>query len=255
MGTAVLLTLSVGAWSTLLFECRSKLATYSVTIGFVIVVYAVYLTGSRLGMLSMTSAAVVTAYWWVKLGRPQIQIQPVLRSLFICLAVIGLLTAANSSVRQTFITSTDRAANTIPSLIKGTPDPSFAARLAEYEGVELNLLGNPAQRNTEWTSEFLIVLTRFGILGLLLSWQIWTMLFTRAAKAAAGATDRPSRYLGVMASAAVVSGVVSALGAGSLLEPSRMILIVATVGLVPVVRMIAQDSAVLERLETLQPEK
>ena len=193
-------------------------------------------------MLATGSVQIVAVKWWVRFNRPPVDIRTGAWALLGFIALLGLLTVGNSAFRQTLATSTSRTVDTIPNLIKGTPDPSFASRLAEYEGVELNALGNPAKRNTEWTSEFLILLTRFGIFGLLLSWQIWMMLFTRATRAANSAQDRAERLLGVMGSMAVVAGMVSAFGAGSILEPSRMVIIVATVALVPVVKMYALRS-------------
>ncbi len=255
VGTSVLLSLSIGAWFALLIEYRRAERSFAIFAGLLVVMFAIFLTGSRLGMLATFSGVALAVVWWFRMGRPGFLFGGLGRVALVLGIFTAIALAANPSLRQVAITSDTRVVQTVPNLIKGTPDPSFAQRLAEYKGVEINPVGNPGERNTQWTGEPLVLLTRFGIPGLLLVWQIWVMLFTRANRAADSAPSVSGRLFGLAASIGVLAAVVVGLGTRSILEPSQIVPVLALAALAPVVQMVPGVSRAYSFTGTVQPER
>ncbi len=255
VGTGALLSLSIGAWFALLIEYRKAERSFAIFAGLLVVMFAIFLTGSRLGMLASLSGVALAVVWWFRMGRPGFLFGALGRVALVVGILTAIALAASPSLRQVASTSDTRVVQTIPNLIKGTPDPSFAQRLSEYKGVEINPLGNPAGRDTQWTGEPLVLLTRFGIPGLLLVWQIWLMLFARANRAADSSPSMSGRLFGLAASIGVLAAVVVGLGTKSILEPSQMVPVIALAALAPAVQMVPGVSRAYLATGTVQPER
>ncbi len=255
VGTGALLSLSMGVWFALLIEYRKAERSFAIFAGLLVVLFAIFLTGSRLGMLATFAGVVLAAVWWFRMGRPGLLFGALGRVALVMGIFTAIALAVNPSIRQVAGTSDTRVVQTVPNLIKGTPDPSFAQRLSEYRGVEINPLGNPGGRDTQWTGEPLVLLTRFGIPGLLLVWQIWLMLFTRANRAADSAPSVSGRLFGLAASIGVLAAVVVGLGTKSILEPSQMVPVIALASLAPAVQMVPGASRAYLAAGTVQPER
>jgi hypothetical protein len=124
-------------------------------------------------------------------------------------------------------------------LLRGQPDPSFRDRIDEYAQLDLGSFRLTGARDTEWTSEYVVLIYRFGLAGFLLVWQIWIMLLVRSVRASSRAISESDRLLGIVAVVAVLSVVIAAIGTHSILDPSRMTLVLIAVGLTPALGSLA----------------
>ena len=231
IGTATLLALSIGSWLLLLITTKGPGAVRVHAFWLLVVLLAIFLTGSRLGMLSATLVTVIGAGWVVssssgrQLLRPAIPVVAVFATLFI------LVAALNPAFGRTVSVSAVRVTSTLPSLIRGYPDPSLRARLTEYRKFEQLGFGFGAERDTELTSEYLILLHRFGPAGFLAAWLAWGLLIAGIVRPAFTGPDRTGRILAAAALLSVTAAIVSATGIQTILEPSRMTVILALVGI------------------------
>ncbi|MCH7983490.1 MAG: hypothetical protein IIC28_05920, partial [Chloroflexi bacterium] len=110
IGTATLLALSIGSWLLLLITTKGPGAVRVHAFWLLVVLLAIFLTGSRLGMLSATVVTVIGAGWVVssssgrQLLRPAIPVVAVFATLFILVAALNPAfgrTVSVSAVRVT----------------------------------------------------------------------------------------------------------------------------------------------------------
>ena len=237
--SAALLTTSFGAWTVLLVKSRTVRMSAIVATGTGFVLIALYLTGSRLG-IAIAVPLLIMGYFWIKLARND---RPLLRTVTVTLALtvllVTVLTVANDSFGNTIRNTNARVVNAVPNLVRGQPDPSFEDRINEYAQLDLGSFKLTGVRDTEWTSEYVVLIYRFGLAGFLLVWLIWAVLLLRGIRASSRAVSEPDRLLGIVASVAVLSTVVAAIGTHSFLDPSRMTLVLIAVGLTPVLSALA----------------
>ena len=239
VATAALLSLSVGAWCALLFACRGKLANVALASGLAIVLTAIFLTGSRMGMLTALLGLGLVAVWWLKLGKPPVRMNVVGISVLACASLLWVSAAISPDFNRTFQTSTDRILTTIPGLINRTPDPSIAERLEEYDTLEFSYFGDPTNRNNGSISEYVAFLRRFGMVGLMVVMSLWLILINRVARAAAFAADPRDRLIGMMSSIAVMSAFLSGIGVQSLLSPPTIAVVFSVAGVAAVIPLSA----------------
>ena len=237
--SAALLVMSFGAWFVLLIKSDSLRRSILAATGTSLILIAIYLTGSRLG-IAIAVPVLLMGIVWFKAARSD---RPLLRTFavtlaFALLAVIGI-TLTNSSFGETVRTTNARVTSTIPNLLRGQPDPSFRDRIDEYAQLDLGSFRVTGVRNTEWTSEYIVLIYRFGLAGFLLVWQFWIMILIRSVRASSQAIMKSDRMLGVVAVIAVLSTVVAAIGTHSILDPSRMTLVLIAVGLTPALGALA----------------
>ena len=91
-------------------------------------------------------------------------------------------------------------------------------------------------RSSEWESEYVVLLYRFGPAGFLLLWLLWSQLLVRSVLALSFAANEPDRMIGIVALVAVTSTVVTAMGTQALMDPSRMTIVILLVaGMIPAI--------------------
>jgi hypothetical protein len=233
INTAVLLAMSLGAWFAFLAASNSRKSTIVAVAGLILVLIATYLTGSRLGVVTTVPLLVLGIVWIRATGSRR----PLLRTIVVTCVIASVLviglTHIDSSFGQTVETSNSRIINTIPNLLRGQPDPSLEVRIDEYAQIDLGNFRLSGERSTEWAGEYIVLLYRYGLAGFLLVWLIWLLLLVRSVRATNHSRLPSDRYLGIIALVAVVSSIVSATGTSSLLDPSRMTLVLIAVGVTP----------------------
>jgi hypothetical protein len=239
INSAALLAMRLGAWFVLLIKSSSARNSLVLAAGLSFVLIAVYLTGSRLG-IAIAVPILLMGVVWVKAARRD---RPLVRTVaatmtFAVLVVIGI-TLTNYSFGETIRSTNARVTSTIPNLLRGQPDPSFRDRIDEYAQLDLGSFRLTGARDTEWTSEYVVLIYRFGLAGFLLVWQIWIMLLVRSVRASSRAISESDRLLGIVAVVAVLSVVIAAIGTHSILDPSRMTLVLIAVGLTPALGSLA----------------
>lgn len=252
IGSALLIVMSLGAWFVLVIRSGSTARVFMASLGMSVVLVAMYLTGSRLGIVIAAPVLTLGVIWWKGSG-PQLQ---QVRVFSVAVALVLLLAvgsaALNDSFRQTAATSTTRFVTTVPNLLRGTPDPSVAQRLAEFAGVDLRNLELTGERNTGRTSEYVVLLERYGLAGFLLAWQIWLMITVRATRAVTRATSANERSVGMLALVVGITLIVGAIGTGSFFDPTRMTVLLVLVGLTPALSPYAVSLPVALRAEPVR---
>ncbi|MCZ6539926.1 MAG: hypothetical protein O6922_08905, partial [Chloroflexi bacterium] len=239
IGTALLLVMSLGAWIVMVVRSDTANRVVMSSLGMSLVLVAMYLTGSRLGVVVFVPIMALGFVWWRGAGSPRLQAWGFsVTAAFVLLAALGSV-ALNDSFRQTAASSTARFVTTIPNLLRGTPDPSFAERIADFAELDLRYLDLTAERNTGRTSEYLVLLRRYGLAGFLLAWQIWVMITVRAARAATRATSTNARSGGFLALAVVLTLIIGAMGGNAFFDPTRMTVLLVLAGLTPALRPVA----------------
>ena len=231
IGTATLLALSVGSWLILLVTTKSQVAIRVHAFGLLTVLLAIFLTGSRLGMLSASVVIVIGVGWWVSSSPERRILRPTLSAAAVFAIMFTLVATTNQAFGRTVSVSTSRVTLTLPDLIRGYPDPSLRARLSEYREVGQSRFGFGIERDTETTNEYLILLRRFGPAGFLAAWLAWGLLIARTARPAFAGPHRTGRILGAAALLSVTAAIVSAAGIHTILDPSRMTVILGLVGI------------------------
>ncbi|MCH7970054.1 MAG: hypothetical protein IH960_03290 [Chloroflexi bacterium] len=233
VGSALLLIMSLGMWFVLVVRSRTKAQVAMSSLGMNVILLAMYLTGSRLGIVVAVPVMALGVVWWQGAGSQRRQAWGYsVAAVFVFLVALGSI-ALNDSFRQAAATSTTRYVTTIPNLLRGTPDPSIAQRLAEFAGVDLRSLVMTGERDTGSTSEYVVLLKRYGLAGFLLAWQIWLMITVRAARAATRAESARERNAGMLALVVGITLIIGAIGAGSFFDPTRMTVLLILVGLTP----------------------
>ncbi|MCH7971509.1 MAG: hypothetical protein IH960_10800 [Chloroflexi bacterium] len=230
IGTATLLALSIGSWLILLATTISPVAIRIYAFGLLTVLLAIFLTGSRLGMLSATIVIVIGVTWWISTSPGRRILRPTLSVAAVFAVMFILIVATNQSFGRTVGVSTARVTLTLPNLIRGYPDPSFSARLFEYREIDQSHFGFGVERDTEMTNEYLILLRRFGPAGFLAAWLAWGLFIARTARPAFSGPHR-GRILGAATLLSVTAAIVSAVGIHTILDPSRMTIILGLVGI------------------------
>ena len=234
IGNALFLMTSLGAWFVLIIRSKTTPQMAFASLGISAVILAIYLTGSRLGLLTAAPALVLGLVWWSSLGRPSVQSKFLSMSAILVLVFVLVASIFSSSFALSTLTSTERYVMTIPNLLRGTPDDSFEERLADYSNVELSYFDVSAERETGRTSEYLVLLKRYGMAGFLLVWQLWLMVVVRATRAANNAPSMSDRSMGIVSMVVAMTMVIGGIGNGALQDPSRMTVLLIVVGLTPV---------------------
>lgn len=235
-GSATLLALSIGAWFVLLMKANSFWRVVAVSAGMSSVLIAVYMTGSRLGILVIVPV-IVMGISWLNTGKIKRPFVCTSLSVFVfALLLVIVLAFANASFGDTVNTSKGRFTSTVPNLLRGQPDESVRDRIDEYAQLDLMGLRYTDARSAPWSSEYFVLLDRFGLAGFLLAWLFWMLLFVRSARASVSAMSESDRLLGFVALAVVLATVASAVGTHAILEPSRMTVVLIAIGLTPALR-------------------
>ena len=234
IGTALLLAMSLGAWFVLIIRSRATHEMVIASVGICLVLLGIFLTGSRLGVLTAVPAVAFGLTWWAVLGRPSLQVKFLSISVILTMVVVLVASIFSSSFALSTITSTERFVKTIPNLLRGTPDDSFKERMEEFSEVELSYLEFSADRNTGRTSEYLVLLSRYGLAGFLLAWQLWLMIVVRATRAANNGPTMGDRSMGIISLVVAVTLIIGGIGTGALLDPKLMTVLLIVVGLTPV---------------------
>jgi hypothetical protein len=99
------------------------------------VILGVYLTGSRMGLLTAAPALALGLIWWSSLGRPSVQAKFLSASAILVLVFVLVSSIFSSSFAHSTLTSTERYVTTIPNLLRGTPDDSFKERMEDFSSV------------------------------------------------------------------------------------------------------------------------
>jgi hypothetical protein len=252
-GSAVLLALSIGAWLTLLLKSNTLNRTIAASVGSSIVLIGIYVMGSRIGFM-VTIPVLVLGYVWLKNARRDRQMLKVF-SITFALAILTVAAVANMnySFGETIHTANGRLVHTIPNLLRGTPDISVRDRLDEYALLSTESFELTGVRNTLWSSEYIVILYRFGLAGFLLTWLLWSMLLVRGIRASQQAFVESDRLIGFIGVVTVLATVIAATGIPSLLEPSRMVVTIIVIGLAPAVRVYATSSEPAVARATVEP--
>ena len=245
IGTALLLAMSLGAWFVLIIRSKTTLQMAIASIGINAVLLGIFLTGSRLGVATAVPALAFGLIWWSALGRPSVQAKFLSWAAIFTVGVVLVSSIFSSSFALSTITSFERFATTIPNLLRGTPDDSFKERMEEFSEVELSYLDFSAERDIGRTSEYLVLLRRYGLAGFLLVWQLWLMIVARATRAANSAPNMSDRSMGIISLVVAITLVIGGIDSGALLDPRRMTVLLIVVGLMPV----------LSRFQSLAPSR
>jgi len=234
VGTALLLTMSLGAWFVLIIRSKTTLRMAIASIGINFVLLGIFLTGSRMGVVTAVPALAFGLVWWSALGRPSVQVKFLSWAAIFLVGVVLVSSIFSSSFALSTITSSERFVTTIPNLLRGTPDDSFKERMEEFSDVELSYLDFSAERDTGRTSEYLGLLRRYGLAGFLLVWQLWIMVVVRATRAANNAPNMSERSMGIVSMVVAITLVIGGIGSEAFLNPGRMTVLLIVVGLMPV---------------------
>jgi hypothetical protein len=244
VGTASLLVMSLGAWFILIIRSQTTTRSVWASLGLSVVLVGMLLTGSRLGVLIALPVLSFGFIWWTVDGRTKTQGRILVASVAFSVLLVVVASATNQSFGRTVDTVSSRFVSTIPRLLNGMPDESFRDRLAEYSDVELGYFEvNPGQ-STELTSEYLVLLERYGLAGLLLTWQLWIMILTRSMRSANNGRTMNDRYLGMTAMVVATSLMIGGVGIGAILDPTRMTILLIVFGLTPAMSPFYKHSGV-----------
>ncbi|MEE8045474.1 MAG: hypothetical protein V3T49_01405 [Dehalococcoidia bacterium] len=230
LGTSVLLASSLGGWLLLLGLAKSPVATRLLVFGMSGVLLAIFLTGTRLGMIAAVVVLAIGAGWWVFSSQRHRAIRPVLSPIMVAVMLIVVATNTNYAFGETFATATNRVVSTIPDLLDGNTDASLYSRLIQYSELDRVYFGLGRERDTALNNEYLIFLHRFGPAGFFVTWLAWGLLFKLTAQSAFGRSGSSSRWLGVAGFLAVVAAIVAGIGTESLLNPAMMTIIFGLAG-------------------------
>jgi hypothetical protein len=148
IGTATLLALSVGSWLMLLTTAKYPFASRLLMVGLLAVLLAVFLTGSRLGMLSAGGVLINGGAWWLNSSSSRRLMGNVLPVVAVFVALTISATTVNDSFGKTASVSTYRVADTVPKLLRGEPDASLQWRfLSTKNSINLDLVwGRPMKQ-------------------------------------------------------------------------------------------------------------
>ena len=234
IGSALLMVMSLGAWFVLIIRSKTTAQMVVASLGINLILLGIFLTGSRLGVLAAGPALTFGLVWWSSLGRPIVQGKFLSISAILVMVFVLVASIFSSSFALTTITSTQRLVSTVPNLLRGTPDDSFRERPEDFSEIQLSYFDFTIDRETGLTSEYLILLKRYGLAGFLLVWQLWLMIVVRATRVANNAPNMNGRSMGIVSMVVSITMVISAIGDGALLDPRRMTVLLVVVGLMPV---------------------
>jgi hypothetical protein len=234
IGTALLFAMSIGAWFALLARSRSTRSSVLASIGINAVLVAIFLTGSRLGVVVAGPALAIGLIWWMSFGRSKEQGKYLLITAAVAIALLPGVSLVNASFDKTVFTVTTRFVSTVPNLLNGTPDHSFEERLAEYSETDLTYFEVDTEKAEGYNSEYVILLKRYGLAGFLLTWQLWLMIIVRSARTANNAVGTGDRSIGLVTMIAAMTLIITGVGISALLQPTLMTILLVVVGVTPV---------------------
>lgn len=250
IGTGLFLVMSLGAWFVLVIRSSTNRRVVLALVGMNVVLVGIFLTGSRLGVVAAAPVLTFGLIWWSASGRLKAQAKYLALTAILVLVVMLGASTLNHSFGLTVESSATRIANTVPNLMRGTPDESFKARLDAYSEIRFSMFGFTPERNNELASEYLIVIARYGLAGFLLLWQLWLMIIVRAVRSAGNATRPGDRSIGMMTMVIVMTLIIGGIGTRALLDPSLTTVLLVLVGLLPVLSRFRNPVPVRVPIET-----
>ena len=136
-GSAALLAMSLGAWFVLVIKPDSVWWLRAAAVGMSLVLSAIYLTGSRLGVLVSVPMLAMGVVWAVSAKSDLPVLRMVSATFVISLLVVVAMSQANASFGATAKTSNERITNAIPAMLNGEPDASTNSRMDEYVSLDV----------------------------------------------------------------------------------------------------------------------
>lgn len=233
INNAVLLSLSISAWFTLLIHLQNRFWRYAIPAGLLCVLLAIYLTASRLGEMSAVVSFVIFTLWWFKSGKPVMNPVAISRVVLAVTLILILVLQVNPAFKRVFDASSNRIIQTGKMGTTGKLDGSFSERVADLKVVDLQIAGDPTKIGRESTVEWVVTLRRYGVIGLVVMAQLWLLLIARSVRAVRNtkSISIAPKLLGLMAFTTTLCGIAVSIGTPTIFEPSLMVVIVSLVGL------------------------
>lgn len=227
--TAVLLSISVGAFIGVIIRLRSQGSVWVPTAALTFVLAAIFLTGSRLGMAAAGTSLLVAMYVSAATKTTFPNWKRMSVAVIAVIAVLTVVGSMNEALSGTASTSISRVARTPSAIFGDGPDASLQHRLPQYSQIVVVPLGDPTDRDTDKIGEFSRIAMRFGFIGLFGVWWFWTAMIKRSFHRIRYSRVDSGKIAGAAALISITAALITSLGASVLFSPAIMTVLIVLV--------------------------